>query len=96
MLLLPLMKLSKEIKIQILSDIKEKYLIGLSSLKDLAVQYNVSENTMSKYIGKVLSEMSSEIRIDNEQATKRLNSEEEVAKYGIPEKYKLKNNSLVY
>ena len=80
--------ISPEIKRQIISDIKEKYLNGYSSQKDLALQYNVSNTTMRVLVDVALKEMSDKIRTEKEHLYKTRNSEDEVAKYGIPQEYK--------
>lgn len=45
---------------------------------------------MSAYVGTVMKQVQEESNLEKKEIEKFKNSEEEVTKYGIPEKYKLK------
>ena len=80
--------ISPEIKRQILNDIKEKYFKGSLSQKDLCLQYNVSNTTMKGLVDVALKEMADKVKTENEFLYKSHDSEEEVAKYGVPKSYR--------
>jgi hypothetical protein len=86
---IPPKKITPEMKVNIEADIKEKYLKDLESQKDLALRHNVSQTTISNMVWVVLREMENENRVRQELASKMTNSEEAVAKYGIPKEYQL-------
>lgn len=83
-------RLSTELKNQILIDIKEKYLTGLVTQKELALKHGTSVGTIGGYALNIIKEMSAQAKIEKEYCNKRDNSEDEVLKYGIPKKDKLK------
>lgn len=74
----------------LLSDIKDNYLHGRCSIKDLSLKYSMRVGKISKYIEEVMKNMAEERKYKEEKFNKLYDTEEEIAKYGVPEKYKFK------
>ena len=87
--------LSKEICALLQKDIRELYLKGLASQEDIALKYKTSIGTTRKHISITIKEMADECRLNLALEDRRVNSEELVLKYGIPEKDKLKLSSII-
>ena len=86
------MAIPHETKELIFIDIKYKYFKNLCSLKDIALKYSVSQQTVSTCVSVVMTKMKEEIKnLKKETEELKTNSEEEISKYGIPESDKLKN-----